>query len=118
MPAEARYRAAAASDLVRVELDALTAVYDRRSGQTHLLASPLPEMLAVLGTEEWTLAAFAAQLASVFDIDCAPAEAGAVAASAAPDTQSSGLRRSTEEVEATLVHHFGELAALGLVEVR
>jgi PqqD family protein of HPr-rel-A system len=92
MPAEARYRAVAASDLVRVELDALTAVFDRRSGQTHLLASPLPELLAALGEGEWTLDAFAAQLASKFDLSS--------------DGNAAALVRG----------HLNELVALGLVE--
>ena len=118
MPAEPRYRAAAKGDLVRVELDALTAVFDRRSGQTHLLASPLPEMLDALGKGEWTLAGFAEHLAVNFDLSSAPAEDGAVAASAALDTKISGLPRSTDGVETMVAHHLGELMALGLVEAR
>ncbi len=94
MPAEMRYRAAAAEDLVRVELDALTAVYDRRSGQTHLLASPLPEMLEALGKAEWTLAAFAAQLADTFEM------------------------AGDGDADALIAAHLSELAALGLVEAR
>lgn len=117
MRAEVRYRAAGAMDLVRVELDALTAVYDRRSGQTHLLASPLPEMLEALGEAEWTLADFAAALANNFDLGSAPAEAGALAKGAALESQGSGLRRSAE-VENLIAAHLAELATLGLVEAR
>jgi PqqD family protein of HPr-rel-A system len=45
-----RYRSAGAGALKQVSLDALTAIYDRRSGQTHVVASPIPEILA--GLEE------------------------------------------------------------------
>lgn len=117
MRAEVRYRAAAAADLVRVELDELTAVFDRRSGQTHLLASPLPEMLDALGDAEWALAAFVEHLASDFEISSAPAEVGVLAASTVRAGQGSGLCRSTE-VEALIAARMAELVALGLVEAR
>ena len=94
MRADVRYRAAVAHDLVRVELDELTAVFDRRSGQTHLLASPLPEMLEALGAEEWTLTAFAAQLASEYDMT------------------------GEGEAAARIDQRLAELVALGLVEAR
>lgn len=95
MPAELRYRAAPADNLAIVALDALTAVYDRRSGQTHLLAAPLPDLLLTLGAEEWTLASFSGQLAAQFDFADDGGDAGAVIA----------LR-------------LAELAAMGLVEIR
>lgn len=94
MRADPRYRAVAAADLVRVELDELTAVFDRRSGQTHLLASPLPEMLDALGAGDWTLAAFAAHLASEFEM------------------------AGEGDVAARIEQRLAELAALGLVETR
>jgi PqqD family protein of HPr-rel-A system len=68
MPAEPRYCAAPASALVQVELDGLTALFDRRSGQTHLLAAPLPDLLAALGVDSWRLADFTAHLAAAFDL--------------------------------------------------
>lgn len=68
MPAELRYRAAAVADLAWVELDELTVVFDRRSGQSHLLAQPLPEMLAAMGDGEWTCADVNARLADQFDL--------------------------------------------------
>lgn len=43
-----RYRSAGKGALRQVALDALTAIYDRRSGQTHVVASPMPEMLEAL----------------------------------------------------------------------
>lgn len=81
--------------LERVELDTLTAVYDRRSGQTHLLAAPLPDLLDALGGGEWTLAEFGAHLADQYELASDDGDAGAVIAA-----------------------RLAELAALGLVEVR
>jgi PqqD family protein of HPr-rel-A system len=47
-----RVRAEPAAALRIMVLDSLTALYHRRSGQTHLLAAPLPEILAIIG-DEW-----------------------------------------------------------------
>ncbi|MDB5699834.1 MAG: HPr-rel-A system PqqD family peptide chaperone [Sphingomonadales bacterium] len=44
-----RYRADPPALLQIVPLDSLTAIYHRRSGQTHLVAEPVPEILAALG---------------------------------------------------------------------
>ena len=38
--------------LIHVRLDAVTAIYDRRSGMTHLVAAPVPEVLRALGDGE------------------------------------------------------------------
>ncbi len=43
-----RFAGEPAEGLLQVRLDSLTAVYHRRSGQTHLLAEPLPELLDLL----------------------------------------------------------------------
>jgi PqqD family protein of HPr-rel-A system len=94
MRGESRYCAAAAGDIVRVQLDELTAVFDRRSGQTHLLASPLPEMLQALGGGEWALHDFIIHLTDRFDM------AGA------------------NDAAALIAERLAELAALGLVEAR
>ena len=59
-----RYRAAAAATLRIVPLDVLTLVYHRASGITHVVDSPVPELLEALGdgplTLDETLAALAA----------------------------------------------------------
>jgi PqqD family protein of HPr-rel-A system len=44
-----RYYADPASLLRVVKLDILTAIYHRRSGQTHLVGEPVPEILDALG---------------------------------------------------------------------
>lgn len=62
-----RWRAAAAGALVLVPLDALTIAYDRRSGITHVLAPPAPEILAALA-EPLSVAELHGRLAETFDL--------------------------------------------------
>jgi PqqD family protein of HPr-rel-A system len=45
----ATFRADPPGGLRIVPLDSLTAIYHRASGQTHVVAEPMPEILAVLG---------------------------------------------------------------------
>ncbi len=45
-----------------VPLDSLTAIYHRASGQTHVVAEPMPEILAVLGGKEVDLPDIIARL--------------------------------------------------------
>jgi PqqD family protein of HPr-rel-A system len=75
---------------VAVPLDTLTALYDQASGQTHLLASPLPEILEALDAGPADIAVLTARLAAGFDLD-------------------------GEDVEAVIAARLAELAALGLV---
>lgn len=59
-----------------VALDALSAIYHRNSGITHVVASPVPELLAAL-TEPLTLDALLARLAAEYDLpDADPAALG------------------------------------------
>lgn len=86
------YRAAPA-DALRVEpLGELTAIFDRRSRQTHLVVSPMPEILAAMGAGACNAADLATRLAATFDLDAA------------------------EDVQPVLAERLGELAAMGLVE--
>jgi len=59
------YRAAAPATLRIVPLDDLTAIYHRASGITHLVASPVPELLAAL-SEPLTLVRLAKRLGEEF----------------------------------------------------
>ena len=62
------YRAAP-PDALRIEpLGELTAVFDRRSMQTHLVISPLPEILAMMGNEAVSASSLAGRLAADFDL--------------------------------------------------
>ncbi len=64
----ARYRAASPDTLVIAPLDVLTAIYHRASGQTHLMAAPAPEILALLGEEEMTGEALLDRLRADYDL--------------------------------------------------
>jgi len=60
-----RYAAEPREGLVSVPLDSLTALYHRRSGQTHLVAAPVPEILAALAEDPLDLG----NLLAVLQID-------------------------------------------------
>lgn len=73
------YRAAP-SDVLRIEaLGELTAIFDRRSVQTHLVVSPIPEILGAMGAQPCTAHAIAERLATAFDIGDADAATVVVA---------------------------------------
>jgi PqqD family protein of HPr-rel-A system len=58
-----------ADRLLMRPLDALSAVFDRLSGMTHILASPMPEILDAMTDWSGTAEALAARLAEQFDLD-------------------------------------------------
>lgn len=70
-----RYRAPAPEALLTAGLDTLTAVFHRPSGITHLLASPAPEILALLAEEALDADDLLARLAARFDLADANREA-------------------------------------------
>lgn len=63
-----RYRAAPAATLRIEPLDSLTLIYHRASGITHVVDSPVPELLAVLGDAAFTLDETLAALAAAHDL--------------------------------------------------
>jgi PqqD family protein of HPr-rel-A system len=63
-----RYRAASAATLRIEPLDALTLIYHRASGITHIVDAPLPELLAVLADAPLTLDETLAALAAAHDL--------------------------------------------------
>jgi len=85
------YRAAPVEALRVERLGELTAIFDRRSMQTHLVVSPLPEVLEAMSGEACNAALLAARLAASFDL---------------PDAA---------ETRAILGERLRELASLGLV---
>jgi PqqD family protein of HPr-rel-A system len=90
-PQSPKYKAEPADQLLVEPLDAMTLIYQRRSGITHIVAEPVPEILAVMGGDALDAAEVAARLAAQFDFE--DADADAIVAS-----------------------RLEELAALGLVE--
>ena len=51
-----------------VPLDGLSALYHRASGATHVIAEPMPEILAALGCGQLTIEALLASLAARHDV--------------------------------------------------
>lgn len=63
-----RYRAALPVTLRIVPLDALTLIYHRASGITHIVDAPVPEILEVLGDDALTLPALLERLAERYEL--------------------------------------------------
>lgn len=90
--ADRSYRAAPPGALRVEPLGELTAIFDRRSMQTHLVVSPIPEILDAMGVDACDAAMLAVRLAETFDFD------------------------SADDARPILAERLGELAAMGLVE--
>ena len=68
------YRGASPDSLIVVPVDLLTAIYHRASGQTHLMASPAPEILEALAEKPLDAEALLAKLRADYDlVDADPA---------------------------------------------
>ena len=63
-----RYRAAPAATLRIEPLDSLTLIYHRTSGITHVVDSPVPELIAALDNQTLTLDEALAALAAAHDL--------------------------------------------------
>ena len=85
------YRAEAPDQILRESLGAIDALYHRRSGETHLVAAPVPQILEALGEGPATSAGLMARLAARFDFD------------------------GEEDMAALLEQRLAELVGLGLV---
>ena len=72
-----------------VELEGLTLLYHRRSGLTHILAPPAPQILAALAAGPASAAEIAARIGEDFEID-AEDPAAAIAARLA-ELEAAGL---------------------------
>ena len=88
--ADRAYRAAPPGALRIEPLGDLTAIFDRRSMQTHLVIAPMPEILAMLGDAPQGAAALAAGLAARFDLD-AEGDATAILAERLAELADMGL---------------------------
>ena len=71
-----QYRAEPVDQLLIEPLDAMTLIYQRRSGMTHIVAEPVPQILAVMGEDAVGAATILERLSDQFDLgDAADAEA-------------------------------------------
>jgi len=62
------FRAEAADALIIRPLDTMTLIYQRRSGITHMVAQPVPEILAVMGDQAMNAKDVAVKLSESFDL--------------------------------------------------
>lgn len=69
------FKAGQADRLLVELLDQMTLIYQRRSGITHIVAEPIPEILAVMGDEFLSAEDVAARLANSFELDASDATA-------------------------------------------
>lgn len=63
-----QYRAASPATLRIVPLDALTLIYHRASGITHVVDAPVPEILEALGTRGLSVADLLKRLTADYDL--------------------------------------------------
>jgi PqqD family protein of HPr-rel-A system len=87
-----RYKAEPADQRLVEPLDMMTLIYQRRSGITHMVTEPIPEMLEAMGDAVVDAATLVTRLAARFDLGGA------------------------EEAEPVIAARLEELAELGLVE--
>jgi PqqD family protein of HPr-rel-A system len=85
------YHAEPADQLLVEPLDAMTLIYQRRSGITHMVAEPVPEILAAMSDEAVSAAMLLAKLSDQFDLG------------------------TDEDAEAVVTARLEELAELGLI---
>lgn len=88
-----RYRAEPAEHLVRRDLGDVSILFHRPSGQTHIVASPVPEMLEALGAQPLDADGLHAALGIRYDLG------------------------PVDEARAELARHLFDLEALGLVRI-
>lgn len=62
------YRAEPADQRLVEPLDMMTLIYQRRSGITHMVGEPVPQMLAAMGDNAVDAAMLAEHLAKTFDL--------------------------------------------------
>ncbi len=84
------YRAEPADQLRIEPLDTMTLIYHRQSGMTHIVAEPVPEILAAMGHDAVDAATVLARLSDTFDLGDA-AEAWAVIAARLEELAELGL---------------------------
>lgn len=69
------YKAEPVDQLLVEPLDAMTLIYQRRSGITHIVAEPVPEILVAMGDAWLSAADVAKRLADMFEINVSDATA-------------------------------------------
>lgn len=89
---QALYRAETADDRIVSALDSMSVIYQRRSGITHIVSDPVPQILAAMGDVPMNAAQIAEKMALHFDLG------------------------DEQEAQSIIAARLAELAELGLVE--
>jgi PqqD family protein of HPr-rel-A system len=74
-PKHIYYRAEPDEQRLIEPLDSMTLIYQRRSGITHIVAEPVPEILAAMGSDAVDAKTVAERLAVEFEMNAGDAEA-------------------------------------------
>jgi PqqD family protein of HPr-rel-A system len=64
-----RYQADAPAGLRIITLDVLTAIFQRRSGTTHVVADPVPQIVDILGAKALTVDGLLSALRAAHDLE-------------------------------------------------
>jgi PqqD family protein of HPr-rel-A system len=93
------YVAEAADARIVMPLDQMTLIYQRRSGITHIVADPVPQILHAMGDGECDAALIAARLSAQYDLGDA-AQARAVIAARLAELAQLGLVQQVDTASA------------------
>jgi PqqD family protein of HPr-rel-A system len=74
------YRAEPADERIVEPLDSMTLIYQQRSGITHMVAEPVPQMLEAMGIDALHAKALLTRLAENFDLETDDAALQAISA--------------------------------------
>ena len=97
--AEPLYRADTTDAMLVEPLDGLTLIYHRRSGVTHMVVEPVPQILAAMGEDALTLDQLLTRLSKDFDLGDA-VEAKAVLAARIDELVDLGLVDKLDQQDA------------------
>lgn len=86
-----QFRAENSDNIIVESLDMITLIYQKRSGITHLVAEPMPQILAALGGQALDIAALIDRLATKFDLDPNEQDTHAVIAARIDELMALGL---------------------------
>lgn len=64
-----RYRISEPHDLIRHSLDSMTALFQKSSGITHIIADPVPAILEIMADDVMTSSQIAHKLIEKFDVE-------------------------------------------------
>ncbi len=91
------YRAESPDLLIVEPLDDMTLIYHRRSGITHMVTAPVPEILEAMGQELVDIATITARLSHQFEMEADASDVIAIVDSRLADMMALGLVERASE---------------------